>query len=46
MKTPNKSAKKIKIKDLPAGKKAKAVKGGAIDAFLQFNPSAPVAHKG
>jgi hypothetical protein len=28
MKTQKKDAKKIKIKDLPAGKKAKGVKGG------------------
>jgi hypothetical protein len=28
MKAQKKDAKKIKIKDLPAGKKAKAVKGG------------------
>jgi hypothetical protein len=29
MKTQKKAVKKIKIKDLPAGKKAKAVKGGS-----------------
>ena len=28
MKTPKKSQKNVKIKDLPAGKKAKSVKGG------------------
>lgn len=27
---PKKTAKKVKIKDLPAAKKAKAVKGGSI----------------
>jgi hypothetical protein len=29
MKAPKKDAKKVKIKDLPVGKKAKGVKGGA-----------------
>ena len=28
MKTPKKSQKNVKIKDLPAGKKAKSVRGG------------------
>ena len=34
MKSPKKSAKKVTIKDLPAGKKAKSVKGGPI--FMNY----------
>jgi len=36
MKSPKKSSKKVKIKDLPASKKAKAVKGGPIYKDFSF----------
>ena len=45
MKSQKKTSSKIKIKDLPAGKKAKNVKGGAVDAFLYFK-STPTPQKG
>ena len=35
MKPVKKDSKKPKIKDLPAGKKGKGVKGGAFDTYLK-----------